>query len=101
VKFVLFYDLADGAEALAQEHFPAHRARLADFHERGVLLMVGTAARVTPDARVRWSGVPVCRPPAAGTDVSSAVFDTSWRVCRDRSAAELRGRGDAADRAAG
>ena len=42
MKFVLFYDLADGAEALAQEHFPAHSARLADFHERGVLLMVGT-----------------------------------------------------------
>jgi uncharacterized protein len=42
VKFVLFYDLADGAEALAQEHFSAHSARLADFHERGQLLMVGT-----------------------------------------------------------
>ena len=38
----MFYDLADGAEALAQEHFPAHRARLMAFHERGLLLMVGT-----------------------------------------------------------
>jgi uncharacterized protein YciI len=42
VKYVLFYDLADGAQALAQEHFPAHRARLTAFHERGLLLMVGT-----------------------------------------------------------
>jgi uncharacterized protein YciI len=42
VKHVLFYDLADGAEALAQEHFPAHSARLTAFHERGLLLMVGT-----------------------------------------------------------
>jgi uncharacterized protein YciI len=42
VKYVVFYDLADGAEALAQEHFPAHRIRLTDFHERGLLLMVGT-----------------------------------------------------------
>lgn len=42
MKHVLFYDLADGAEALAQEHFPAHSARLTAFHERGLLLMVGT-----------------------------------------------------------
>jgi uncharacterized protein YciI len=42
VKYVLFYDLADGAQALAQEHHPAHRARLDAFHERGLLLMVGT-----------------------------------------------------------
>ena len=42
MKYVLLYDLADGAEALAQEHFPAHRARLTDFHDRGLLLMVGT-----------------------------------------------------------
>ena len=44
VKYVLFYDLADGAEALAQEHFPRHRERLMAFHERGLLLMVGTFA---------------------------------------------------------
>ena len=42
MKYVVFYDLADGAEALAQEHFPAHRARLMAFHERGDLLLVGT-----------------------------------------------------------
>ena len=42
MKHVLFYDLAEGAEESAREHFPAHRARLAAFHERGLLLMVGT-----------------------------------------------------------
>jgi uncharacterized protein YciI len=42
VKYLLFYDLADGALPLAQQHFPAHRARLTQFAERGVLLMVGT-----------------------------------------------------------
>ena len=42
MKHVLFYDLADGAEALAQEHFPAHSKRLMAFHERGLLLLVGT-----------------------------------------------------------
>jgi uncharacterized protein len=44
VKYVLFYELADGAAALAQQHFPAHSARLTAFHENGLLLMVGTFA---------------------------------------------------------
>jgi uncharacterized protein YciI len=42
VKYLLFYDLADDAMPLAQQHFPAHRDRLLQFAERGVLLMVGT-----------------------------------------------------------
>jgi uncharacterized protein len=44
VKYVLFYELADGAAALAQQQFPAHSARPTAFHERGLLLMVGTFA---------------------------------------------------------
>jgi uncharacterized protein len=44
VKYVLCYDLADGAMPLAQEHYPAHRERLMQFAERGLLLMVGTFA---------------------------------------------------------
>jgi len=42
MKYVIFYEMADGAQALVQEHFPAHRARLTTFHQRGLLLMVGT-----------------------------------------------------------
>jgi len=42
VKYVLFYDLAENAMPLAQQHFPAHKDRLERFAERGVLLMVGT-----------------------------------------------------------
>jgi uncharacterized protein YciI len=42
VKYVLFYELAEGAGALAMEHFPAHRARIDEFHRRGLLLLVGT-----------------------------------------------------------
>jgi uncharacterized protein YciI len=44
MKYVLTYELAEGAHALAMEHHPAHRARLDEFHERGVLLLVGTFA---------------------------------------------------------
>ena len=42
MKFVLFYELAEGAMPLAQQHYPAHRARLDEFHDRGDLLLVGT-----------------------------------------------------------
>jgi uncharacterized protein YciI len=42
MKYVMFYDSADDVASKAPAHFPAHRARLADFHARGALLMVGT-----------------------------------------------------------
>jgi uncharacterized protein YciI len=44
VKYVLFYESADDVASKGPEHFPAHRRRLAKFHERGELLMVGTFA---------------------------------------------------------
>ncbi len=42
MKHVLFYELAQDAMPLAQEHFPAHRTRIEEFHERGLMLLVGT-----------------------------------------------------------
>jgi uncharacterized protein len=42
VKYVLFCESADDVVSRAPPHFPAHRARLDDFHARGKLLMVGT-----------------------------------------------------------
>lgn len=44
MKHVVIYELAENAEALARQHFPAHHARLMDFHQRGQLLLVGTFA---------------------------------------------------------
>lgn len=41
-KHVMSYRAAEGFLPLAQEHGPAHVARLREFHARGVLLMVGT-----------------------------------------------------------
>lgn len=42
MKHVLFYELAEGAMALAQQHYPAHRERIDEFHGRGLVLLVGT-----------------------------------------------------------
>jgi uncharacterized protein YciI len=41
-KYVLFYDSADDVASRAPAHFPAHKARLDAFHDRGDLLLVGT-----------------------------------------------------------
>lgn len=41
MKFVAFYDMAPGALANVMTHFPAHRARLDDFHEKGLVIAAG------------------------------------------------------------
>jgi len=41
MKTVMFYEVAPGALAQLKTHFPAHRARLEEFHARGVLLAAG------------------------------------------------------------
>jgi uncharacterized protein len=41
-KYVLFYEPEDDVASKAPPHFPAHSARLDDFHARGTLLAVGT-----------------------------------------------------------
>src|SRR5438046_5853376 len=44
VKYVLFYESADNVAERAPLHFGAHWARALEFHERGLLQMVGTFA---------------------------------------------------------
>jgi uncharacterized protein YciI len=42
MRYVLLYQPADDVMSKAPEHFGAHSARIAEFHGRGELLMVGT-----------------------------------------------------------
>jgi uncharacterized protein YciI len=41
MKIVVFYELAEDGLSKVTENFPAHSARLREFHARGVLLMAG------------------------------------------------------------
>jgi uncharacterized protein len=41
-KYVLLYQSADDLQSKAPAQFPAHLARVKEFHRRGTLLMVGT-----------------------------------------------------------
>ena len=45
MKYVLFYDSDPDGITKAPLHFPAHFARLQEFHARGELLMVGAFSR--------------------------------------------------------
>jgi hypothetical protein len=40
--YVIFYESSPDALELIPTHYPAHRARVDEFHARGDLLMVGT-----------------------------------------------------------
>ncbi len=44
MKTVMLYEVTAEGLPKAREHFPAHRARIDEFHRRGVLLMVGPFA---------------------------------------------------------
>ena len=41
MKVLMFYEVAAEGLSKAQENFVAHRARMDEFHARGVLLMAG------------------------------------------------------------
>ena len=41
-QYVLLYASADDVASKAPAHYPAHRARLQEFHERGTLVGAGT-----------------------------------------------------------
>jgi uncharacterized protein len=50
MKIAMFYELASDGLSRVPAHIDAHRARLREFHERGVLLMAGPFANPTEGA---------------------------------------------------
>ena len=41
MKYVMFYELATDGLSKVHANFPAHQARLKEFHQNGTLLMAG------------------------------------------------------------
>jgi uncharacterized protein len=56
MKYVLLYSSADDVMETAPVHFPAHRARVDEFHARGDLLMIGTFADPVKDGSMAIFG---------------------------------------------
>jgi len=50
MKVVMFYETAEDGLPKAQVYYEAHRARLGEFHSRGVLLMAGPFANPSEGA---------------------------------------------------
>jgi len=50
MKVVMHYEVASDGMSRARIHYPAHRARLDEFHARGSLLMAGPFANPTEGA---------------------------------------------------
>jgi uncharacterized protein YciI len=50
MKYVMFYQTGPDGLEKATIHFPAHHARLVEFHARGVLLMAGPLVNPTDGA---------------------------------------------------
>ena len=46
MKVVMLYEVAQDGLPKARIHYEAHRARLDEFHARGVLLMAGPSAKI-------------------------------------------------------
>jgi uncharacterized protein len=49
MKYVVFYETADGAMPRLMQLFPAHRERWQSYAERGELLMIGPFANAQED----------------------------------------------------
>lgn len=50
MKTIMFYDIAPDGLSKAKDNIDAHRERLLEFHEKGVLLMAGPLANPTDGA---------------------------------------------------
>ena len=56
MKYVVLYSSAADVLETAPVHFPAHRARVDEFHARGDLLMIGTFADPLKDGSMAIFG---------------------------------------------
>jgi uncharacterized protein YciI len=60
MRYVMTYDAVPDIAERAAPLFAAHRARLEEFKDRGVLLMAGSLPTV--GSRLRWGSSPRGRP---------------------------------------
>ena len=80
MKYVLFYTSSPEGLVKAREHFPAHRARWAGFHDRGDLLLIGPFTDVNDGAMAVFTTREAAEEFVSGDPfVVNGVVD-SWRI---------------------
>jgi uncharacterized protein YciI len=80
MKIVTFYDMAPGALAHLMTHFPAHRARLDEFHARGVLLAAGPLGNPPDGAMAIFTSREAAEEFIAGDPFVTEGLVSSWRL---------------------
>ena len=80
MKIVTFYDMAPGALAQLMTHFPAHRARLDEFHGRGVLLAAGPLGNPPDGAMAIFTSREAAEEFIAGDPFVTQGLVSSWRL---------------------
>ena len=80
MKVVMFYELAPEGLSKAPAHFLAHRARLDEFHARGVLLMAGPFANPAEGALGVFTGKEAAEEFIAGDPFVINGVVGKWRL---------------------
>ncbi|MCD6024251.1 MAG: hypothetical protein K0Q91_1167 [Fibrobacteria bacterium] len=80
MKTLLFYEMAPDSMAKAMENFPAHRARLAAFHARGVLLGAGPMGNPPEGAMGLFTSREAAEEFVAGDPFALNGVAAKWRL---------------------
>jgi uncharacterized protein YciI len=80
MKIVSFYDVAPGALAKLMEHYPAHLARLEEFHARGVLIAAGPLGNPPESAMGIFASREAAEEFIAGDPFVTNGIVTKWRL---------------------
>lgn len=88
MKIVTFYEMAADAPGKVMEYFPAHRARLDEFHARGVLLAAGPLGNPPEGAMAIFTSREAAEEFIQGDPFVQAGLVASWR-CVDWNAVFL------------
>jgi uncharacterized protein YciI len=80
VKIVSFYETAEGAMPGLIANFPAHRARLDEFHARGVLIAAGPLGNPPEGAMAIFTTREAAEEFIAGDPFVTNGLVSSWRL---------------------
>jgi uncharacterized protein YciI len=80
MKIVTFYEMAADAMPKLKDHFPAHRARLDDFHARGLLLAAGPLGSPPTSAMGLFTTREAAEEFIAGDPFVTEGLVSRWRI---------------------
>ena len=80
MKIVSFYEMAPDAMPKVMTHFPAHRARLDEFHARGDLLAAGPLGNPPEGAMAIFNSREAAEEFIAGDPFVTEGLVSKWRL---------------------